>query len=68
MRIKNQEPLLYYVKDKEERCFKANSSEKPKAMVKQISEEAAESSLQLGKPDMAKEAVRLAQDKDFLPK
>ena len=30
MRIKNQEPLLHYVKEKEERCFKANSSEKPK--------------------------------------
>ena len=29
MRIKNQEPLLHYVKEKEERCVKVNSSEKP---------------------------------------
>ena len=66
MRIKNKEPLLYYVKEKEERCFKASPSEMPKATVKQISEEAAESFLWLGKPDMVKEAVRLAQDKRFL--
>ena len=38
----------------------------PKATVKEISEEAAESFLRMGNPNMAKEAVRLAQDKRFV--
>ena len=38
----------------------------PKATVKEISEEAAESFLRMGNPTMAKEAVRLAQDKRFV--
>ena len=38
----------------------------PKATVKQISEQAAESFLHLGNADMAKEAVRMAQDNSFV--
>ena len=38
----------------------------PKASLKQISEEAAENFLRMGKPEMAKESVRLAQDKRFI--
>ena len=38
----------------------------PKATVKQISEQAAESFLHLGNANMAKEAVRMAQDKRFV--
>ena len=38
----------------------------PKATVKEISEEAAKSFLCMGNPTMAKEAVRLAQDKRFV--
>ena len=38
----------------------------PKATIKEISEEAAESFLRMGNPTMAKEAVRLAQDKRFV--
>ena len=38
----------------------------PKASLKQISEEAAENFLRMGKPKMAKESVHLAQDKQFI--
>ena len=38
----------------------------PKTTVKQISEQAAESFIRLGNADMAKEAVRMAQDKRFV--
>ena len=40
----------------------------PKASLKQISEEAAEYFLRMGKPEMAKESVRLAQDKRLISK
>ena len=38
----------------------------PKATVKEISESAAEHFLRIGNPDMAKEAVRMAQDRRFV--
>ena len=38
----------------------------PKATVKQISEQAAESFIRLGNAEMAKEAVQMAQDKQFV--
>ena len=64
--LKIRSPYSTMSKKKKKDVLRPILQKNPKATVKQISEEAAESFLWLGKPDMAKEAVRLAQDKRFV--
>ena len=66
--LKIRSPYSTMSKKKKKDVLRPILQKNPKTTIKQISEEAAESFLQLGKPDMAKEAVRLAQDKRFVAK
>ena len=58
--LKIRSPYSTMSKKKKKDVLRPILQKNPKAMVKQISEETAESFLWLGKPDMAKEAVHLA--------
>ena len=64
--LKIRSPYSTMSKKKKKDVLRPILQKNPKATIKQISEEAAESFLWLGKPNMAKEAVRLAQDKRFV--
>ena len=64
--LKIRSPYCTMSKKKKKDVLRPILQKNLKAMVKQISEEATESFLRLGKPDMAKEAVCLAQDKRFV--
>ena len=64
--LKIRSPYSTMSKKKKKDVLRPILQKNPKAKVKQILEEVAESFLRLGKADMAKEAVHLVQDKRFV--